>query len=105
MVQRLALPLMVAPGGHLASLEQDSPEEIAQSVALVIATRPGERRSVADYGMEDPVFGGLDIADMVAVVAEWEPRADPAQAEMLLDQIVEQNAGVYPAELTTEEGA
>lgn len=74
----LALPLTVT-GGVVASIAQGSPVEIAQSVALLIDTRPGERRSVPGYGCED-LLGRLEFDPEViaAAVLSWEPRADPA---------------------------
>lgn len=93
----LALPVALAPDGRLVALPQDSPAEVAQSVALLLATRPGERRSVPDYGLPDPVFGGVDVDEIVSTVAEWEDRADPVTVEQLAEQIVAQELRVHPA--------
>lgn len=103
MVLRLALPLQLTPGAGLASLTQDSPAEVAQSVALLLATRPGDRRSVPGYGLADPVFVGLDVGEVVTTIATWEDRADPAYAELVADDLVEQNASVYPASPSQED--
>lgn len=92
----LSLPLQVAADGALVAVEQDSPAEIAQSVALLLSTRPGERRSVPDYGTEDPRGAGLDADELNAAVAEWEDRADPVTVEMVATGI-EEYAEVYPA--------
>lgn len=102
MAQHLAFPLAVADSGALASLEQDTIEEIAASAALLLATRPGERRSVPDYGAPDPRFGGMDTSAVADALSEWEERADPA----LLDQIAagrHEVANAYPGatDLTT----
>lgn len=80
----LALPLRMA-GSRLATVETDSDEEIAQSVALLLDTRPGERRSVPEYGLPDPLFSGVDLDVIADVVDEWEPRATPLFLEQLLD--------------------
>jgi phage baseplate assembly protein W len=74
----LSLPLTVTANGSMATITQDHPAEIVQSVALLLDTRPGDRRTLPDYGLPDPVFGGLDPAVVAEVVAEWEPRADGA---------------------------
>lgn len=106
MPAHLALPIGVAPNGALTNLPQDSPAEIAQSVALLISTRPGERRSVPDYGVEDPLGGGVDAVDLAETIAEWEERADPALVEATAQQAVEQYVVVHPADpdpTTTEE--
>jgi phage baseplate assembly protein W len=97
MAQHLALPLAVTSRGSLAALEQDSPAEVAQSVALLLSTEPGERRSVPDYGYESPIGQGIDVDEIASVIEEWEPRADPARVEVTLDTGFEQDATVHPA--------
>lgn len=77
MARVLTLPLAVTAGGSMSTITQDHPAEIAQSVALLLDTRPGERRTLPDYGLPDQLFGrGFDEALVAEVVAEWEPRAD-----------------------------
>lgn len=102
MPQRLALPLRVANGGGLVTLVQDSPAEVAQSVALLLATRPGERRSVPDYGTDDPLFSGLSEEEVSAAIELWEDRADPATVHITTTG-VDQHADVYPATSTDDE--
>jgi phage baseplate assembly protein W len=78
MARVLALPLTVTAAGQMATITQDHPAEITQSVALLLDTRPGERRTLPDYGLPDQLFGrGFDESLVAEVVAEWEPRADP----------------------------
>lgn len=78
MARVLTLPLEVTANGSLATVTQDHPAEVAQSVGLLLDTRPGERRTLPDYGYPDRLFavGGLDEALIAETVAEWEPRAD-----------------------------
>jgi hypothetical protein len=71
----LAFPIRLGAGG-LATVEQDSDADIVQSVALLLDTRPGERRSVPEYGLPDPLFSGLTEDQVTAVISEWEERAD-----------------------------
>lgn len=96
MPQHLALPLTITGTGGLAAIEQDSALEIAQSVALLLDTRPGERRSVPDYGALDMVAVGLDPEAIAATIEEFEPRADPATIE-LVGRGIEEHAVVRPA--------
>lgn len=98
---RLALPLQLNADGTLATLEQGSPAEIAQSVALLLSTRPGERRSVEDYGTEDPLFSGLSIEDVNAAVETWEERAAPATVELVAAGLSEY-AEVHPSDSDSE---
>lgn len=96
MATHLALPLAVTSTGRLAALDQDSPLEVAQSVALLLATRPGERRAVPEYGALDMVAVGIDPEVIAAAIADWEPRADPAVVQQLTRGI-EERAIVLPA--------
>lgn len=103
MAQHLALPIAVASSGALATLAQDSPAEIAQSVALLVSTRIGERRSVPDYGTEDPLGDGVDAVLLAEAITEWEERADPVLVEATAQQLVEQYVTVHPADPIPEE--
>lgn len=93
---RLSMPLQVAADGALQAVEQDSPAEIAQSVALLLATRPGERRSVPEYGSDDPLYTGLSPEDVNAAVEMWEDRADPVLVEIVASGF-EEYAQVFPS--------
>lgn len=92
----LALPVTVAADGALMSLTQDSPAEVAQSVGLLLATRPGERRSVPGYGLPDPLFAGVDLDEVAAVIEEWEDRADPATVDLVTAGVGD-DVRVYPS--------
>lgn len=81
----LSLPLQVAADGGMLTVPADSPQAIAQSTALLLDTRPGERRAIRAYGSPDPRFSGLDVAAAQAAVATWEPRADPLQVTVVDD--------------------
>lgn len=96
MVRTLALPIAVGRDKGLTAHEQDSEAEIAQSVALLTDTRPGERAALPDYGLPDPIGSGLDTDLLVGVVTEWEERADPADVEVLVVAAV-QDAAVHPS--------
>lgn len=80
----LALPIAVTRQG-LASVEQDTPEEVAQSVNLLLNTQPGDRRFIPEYGLPDPVFSGATEAEVAEVVKHWEPRADPERLTVIND--------------------
>lgn len=74
-VPHLAIPFEVGADGTVATVEQDSPAEVVQSVANLVGTRPGTRLMVPEYGVEDPNFLGLDQNALAHAVASWEPRA------------------------------
>lgn len=77
------LPLTVA-GGRFVTVDQASDVDVAQSVALLVATRAGERRSVPGYGLDDPLFAsrGLREAEIRDAIDEWEPRAEVTGVEI-----------------------
>ena len=86
MTAHLSLPLRVSGTGALAAHPVGSPAEVGQSVALLSATRVGERRSEPAYGSRDMLFRpqpnvGIDYD----AIATWEPRATAAILDIVLD--------------------
>ncbi|WP_369070012.1 GPW/gp25 family protein [Kineococcus terrestris] len=73
-MRHLKLPLTLGAGGQLSTVAQDSSADIAQSLGVLLATRPGERLSVPGYGTPDPLFQGPDLSATHAAASEWEPR-------------------------------
>lgn len=73
----LTLPLAVA-GPSLATHTPDSAEDVAQATGLLLATPPGERRAVPEYGLTDALFGlsGIDEDMIREAIEQWEPRAE-----------------------------
>lgn len=75
-VPHLALPFRVERNGKVAVLEQDTLDEIAQSVLVLLLTHRGQRLEVPDYGIQDLVFDSdIDYSAITAAIFEWEPRA------------------------------
>lgn len=75
-VPHFALPLRLGGDGRLAVLEQDSPDEIAQNVAVILATPAGSRAELPEFGSPRWDFDLPDPSDVIEAVREWEPRAD-----------------------------
>ena len=75
MAEHLALPLSLDGRGRLATVEVGSIADVAQCVAVVLATPVGSRVEIPEFGSPRPEFQGPDPAGMVAAVDEWEPRA------------------------------
>lgn len=75
-IPHFALPLRIGGDGRFAVLEQDSPDEIAQNVAVILATPEGSRAELPEFGAPRFDFTVPDPAGVVAALAEWEPRAD-----------------------------
>lgn len=57
-------------------LEQDTLDEIAQCVEVLLSTTEGQRLEVPDYGIPDPTFSvDLPLREIETKIADWEPRA------------------------------
>lgn len=74
-VPHLMVPVGLAQDGSLATVEQDSLDEITQSVRMLLGTLPGTRLTVPGYGLPDPTFGHVTAPDIEALAAIWESRA------------------------------
>lgn len=76
-VPKLAVPLR-AVGGRLATVEQDSEENVAAAVYAILAYERGSRIEDADFGVESPVFETipLDVSEWLEQISKYEPRAE-----------------------------
>ena len=79
-------PLTVTSTGAFAAVSDDHPTAVAQSLALLLDTRPGERRTDPDYGTPDQVLSNTGLTEQMVrdVAAEWEERATPTDIEAAL---------------------
>lgn len=71
-VPHIAWPFRV--GDHrLATVEQDSIEDVQQNVYSYLSTERGERSLAPDFGLEDPTFGpSVNTALLAAEIEEAE---------------------------------
>ena len=76
-VPHLALPLTLGPNGSFNTIQQDTIEEVAQSVEVILGTPLGSRLQVPGFGVPDPVLTELSPSahQIQQVIAQWEPRA------------------------------
>jgi phage baseplate assembly protein W len=77
-VPRLAWPLQLAANGQLATVEQDSDEDITQCLRAILLHRVGDRTDVPELGVPDLTHGEqpLDLDGIEEVVRRHEPRVD-----------------------------
>jgi phage baseplate assembly protein W len=96
-VPRLAWPMTLS-GTRLATIEQDSDDDINQCVRLVLLHRVGDRDDQPDMGVPDDTFAEqpLDTAAIVAAVERHEPRV-AALAGSTIDSI---NSAIAEIDLT-----
>jgi len=71
----LAWPFRMS-GRRLATVEQDSIEDVEQNVRSYLATGKGDRPLSPDFGLEDPTFSAAPSgAALAADIMEQEDRA------------------------------
>ena len=102
-VPHLAFPFRIGRDGAAVVLEQDTLDEIAQSVQVLMMTHEGDRLEVPDYGISDLVFTvDPDLEAISAAVEEWEPRAVTRITDGYDDQVDDLILNVY-ARVTTRD--
>lgn len=69
----IAHPFRYTTAGELVSIPDGSDDEIHQLIATTVLTRMGERLLNPLYGIPDPAFAGLDIADVQAGLNTFGP--------------------------------
>jgi hypothetical protein len=75
-VPHLAFPVRLAAGGQLATVEQESLDEVAQGVYWLASTEPGTVPDLPDAGIPSPAFVRGDIEEAIAdELRDQEPRA------------------------------
>ena len=76
--RRLAWPLSLDATGSLATVEQDSDDDIKQCIRAILLTRVGDRADLPELGVPD-LMGGeqpLDLDGIEEIVRRHEPRVD-----------------------------
>jgi hypothetical protein len=72
-VDVLSHPFRLTPTGRVATVIDHTDEHLAECVAVTVLTRKAERPLVPDFGVADPVFDELDVAELNAVLATFGP--------------------------------
>jgi phage baseplate assembly protein W len=90
-IPKLKVPLQMGVNG-LATVEQDSVDDVAQCVYMLLATPRGERLEETDYGVEEIAWDGfpVDLDEWLTQITIWEPRATietQDQLEGLLERL------------------
>lgn len=63
--------------GRVAEVEQDTIEDVAGCVEVVLRVPQGHRDELPEFGTPDPTFTSPpDIGSLHRAVTEWEPRAE-----------------------------
>lgn len=75
-IPHFALPFRFE-GGSAAVVEQDTEDEVAQCVEVLVSTPVGSRiEDLPEYGIVDPAFVPvIDTGTILDALETWEPRA------------------------------
>ena len=88
-IPHLRVPFRIGRNGAAETVDQDTDVEVAQSIRVLLGTRPGERLVVPDYGLDDPTFlpvgEVLDASVVADLVARWEDRANVRHVRRAID--------------------
>ena len=82
-------PFRLEANGAVATVEDGTEEAAAEGIAVLVLTRRGERDLVPGFGMTDPTFDELSVAELNVGLAEYGP-----------DVIVTDVAITYPDDRT-----
>lgn len=75
-VRLLSHPFRLGADGAVVTVEQGSDQAVAQEIGALIATIRGERQAVPAFGISDPVFSSVDLAEVTAGLALFGPLVD-----------------------------
>lgn len=84
MATTLKLPFAISASGSLATLAQDSTQEVAQSIEVLLSTPRGERAAIPDYGLLDPIGEqAVDEAEIAQAISDWDDRVSSVEIETI----------------------
>ena len=69
----ISFPFRLTASGAVTTRPDGDVEYLAEELALLTLTRPGERPLVPTYGLNDPTFAEIDIAMLSAQVEIFGP--------------------------------
>jgi hypothetical protein len=86
---QLTWPLRVAADGELATVEQNSPEDVQSCVTAILSYPREWRPDNMDFGRPDDVLfaeGGADVAAIAEALTDLEPRVTPDIVASAIEQ-------------------
>lgn len=69
----LSHPFRLEPNGSVATVEDGTDEAHAEGLAILALTRQGERTLVPDFGLPDPAFDEVSMADLNVGLIDYGP--------------------------------
>jgi phage baseplate assembly protein W len=74
-IPHLQVPLLLTGDGSFAIWQQDTIEEVSQSVEVICGSNPGERTMAPTFGMPQLTFTEPSAGLITQTIAQWDPRA------------------------------
>lgn len=71
----LSHPFRLEANGAVATVLDGSEEAAAEGIAVLILTRKGERPLVPEFGVTDPVYDRLSLAEVNVGLTDYGPPA------------------------------
>lgn len=69
----LSHPFRIDATGAAATVEEGSDSAHAEAIAVIVMTRQGERDLVPTFGITDPTFAGIDVAEVNVCLDDFGP--------------------------------
>lgn len=73
MAHLLSFPFRIGANGAAVTRQEDTSDYYRELLAQMIATHPGERPMVPEYGLNDPTYAELDAQELVSKVNIFGP--------------------------------
>lgn len=95
-IPHFAYPVRFGVGGSIATVEQNSVEDVMNCVAAACKTERGSRLYVPGFGIDDPTFEEvpLDTTTLLAQIRESEPRSNNIADETITELVDTLKIGV-----------
>lgn len=89
MIPQIDFPFRLDARGQIVVVEQDTVEEVAASVAVILSTTPGTRLERPEFGSGDLAFRGAGgIREAILAANDHDPRAQiHIDDERLVDDV------------------
>lgn len=87
MTNLISYPFRLTGTGAVASRDDGDEEYLAEELAQLVQTHPGERELVPTYGLNDPAYTDFDKAMLIAQVTVFGPPVtiEAVEAQYLSD--------------------
>lgn len=101
----ISFPFRLDPSGAVATRDSGSPDYLAEQLAVLCLTRPGERALVPNFGLTDPTFSDFDRTELEAKVQVFGPPVQITGTEVFWPRADRQEVSINFQSLSEVEDA